>query len=157
MTFDDEWSQLRAAAADKQSTHMRLNRADGGGTTGTPSQGDLVVNQDDLGRVGHEAYMLHGRLKKAGDITRGAKDDGSTAKAATVLSSHHFTMGDALTTTAMMWNDQLKTLLQACAHISNHLDYTKKSHSNEDAKIAASMARRDGGAMPVSEISKYYK
>jgi hypothetical protein len=42
-----------------------------------------------------------------------------------------------------------------CAHISNHLDYSKKRHANEDEAIAAAVRGRDGTAMPVSEISKY--
>ncbi|MEU5646782.1 hypothetical protein [Streptomyces milbemycinicus] len=153
MSFEEEWNGLRAEAT----TRMRLNEAGKGSSGGGGGSGDLIVHQDDLGRVGHEAFLLHDRLKKAGDMTRGAKDDGSTAKAAGVLTTHHFTLGGALTTMAMTWNDQLKTLLQACAHISNHLDYSKKSQAHTDAKIAADMARRDGTAMPVSEISKYYK
>ncbi|MEU1669124.1 hypothetical protein ABZ547_37230 [Streptomyces sparsogenes] len=151
MSFEQEWKGLRAEAR----TRMRLNEA--GGTSPGTASGDLIVQQDDLGRVGHEAFLLHDRLKKAGDMTRGAKDDGSTAKAASVLAMHHFTLGGALTTMTTVWNDQVKTLLQACAHISNHLDYSKKSQAHTDAKIAADMARRDGAAMPVSEISKYYE
>jgi hypothetical protein len=151
MSFEEEWNRLRGEAT----THMRLNQ-DAGDSPGTKS-GDLIVYQDDLGRVGHEAFLLHDRLKKAGDLTRGAKDEGSTTKAASVLSTHHFALGDALTTMAMVWNDQFKTLLQACAHISNHLDYSKYSQANTDAKIAADMAHRDGTAISVSEISKYYK
>ncbi|MFI1338250.1 hypothetical protein ACH4U7_50985 [Streptomyces sp. NPDC020845] len=153
MSFEEEWNGLRAEAT----TRMRLNEAGKGSSGGGGGSGDLIVHQDDLGRVGHEAFLLHDRLKKAGDMTRGAKDDGSTARAASALTTHHFTLGGAVTTMATTWNDQLKTLLQACAHISNHLDYSKKSQAHTDAKIATDMARRDGTAMPVSEISKYYK
>ncbi|MBL1095737.1 hypothetical protein [Streptomyces coffeae] len=151
MSFDGEWSGLRAEAASR----MRINSA----RKGSPGEdsGDLVVRQDDLGRVGHEAFLLHARLKKAGDMTRGAKDDGATAKAASALGAHHFSMGDALTTMATMWNDQLKTLLQACAHISNGLDYTKKSQSHTDKEIGASLTHRNGSAVSVSEISRYYR
>ncbi|MFF8191086.1 hypothetical protein ACF05L_09450 [Streptomyces bobili] len=44
-----------------------------------------------------------------------------------------------------------------CAHISNHLDYSKKLHANDDAAIAAALRGRDGTAMPVSEISTYVR
>ncbi|WP_431044597.1 hypothetical protein ACQUSR_23575 [Streptomyces sp. P1-3] len=151
MSFREEWARARAEAA----TRTRLDHADGVASSGGPS--DLIVRQDDLGRIGHAAFMLHGRLKKAGDITRGAEDEGATAKAAAALTSHNFAMGAALTTTATVWGDQLRTLLQACAHVSNHLDYTKRSHAAEDAKIAASLGHRDGSAVSVSEISKYYR
>ncbi|MEU1790965.1 hypothetical protein ABZ553_34860 [Streptomyces sparsogenes] len=154
MSFEEEWNGLRAEAT----TRMRLNEAGKGSSSGGGSGShDLIVYQDDLGQVGHEAFLLHERLRKAGDMTRGAKDDGQTAKAASALTTHHFTLGGALTSMAVIWNDQLKTLLQACAHISNHLDYSKNSQAHTDAKIAADMAGRDGTAMPVSEISKYYK
>ncbi|MBB5934632.1 hypothetical protein [Streptomyces zagrosensis] len=151
MSFQQEWGQIRSEAA----TGTRLNSADGGTSGGDADR--LVVYQEDLGKVGHEAFQLHSRLKKAGDITRGAAGDGSTVKAASTLSAHGFTMGDALTTTATTWDDQVKTLLQACAHISNHLDYSKKSHTHEDEKIAATMSHRDGSATSVSEISRYYR
>ncbi|WFB07901.1 hypothetical protein LRS74_13210 [Streptomyces sp. LX-29] len=134
---------------------MRLNHADGV-TAGGGSEG-LVVYQDDLGQVGHEAHTLHTRLRKAGDVAQGSEGDGSTAKAAATLTSHGFAMGGALTTTAFVWRRQVETLLQACAHISNHLDYTKQSTAREDAKIAASLRYRDGSTEPVSEILTHFR
>ncbi|MFF5717044.1 hypothetical protein [Streptomyces buecherae] len=147
MSFQEEWGQIRSEAA----TRTRLNSAGGGDAD------RLVVHQEDLGRVGHEAFLLHGRLKKAGDIARGATGEGSTAKAATTLTSHNFTLGEALTTMSGIWDDQVKTLLQSCAHISNHLDFSKKSHTREDKDIAATMSHRDGSAMTASEITRYYR
>ncbi|MFJ3722845.1 hypothetical protein ACIPYQ_09780 [Streptomyces sp. NPDC090045] len=38
-----------------------------------------------------------------------------------------FALGAALSTVADKWHDQLGTLLDACAHISNHLDYTQNA------------------------------
>ncbi|MER7790715.1 hypothetical protein [Streptomyces sp. NPDC097640] len=72
MSFDSEWSQLKADAAGQQSAQTRLNQlaaADGGG--GGKDGGktsDLIVHQDDLDAVGHEAFILHGELQKAADI-----------------------------------------------------------------------------------------
>jgi hypothetical protein len=58
----DEWEQLKSEAVERGATHMRLNQLapDGGGGGGS---GDLVVRQDDLGAVGHEAYILYGDVK----------------------------------------------------------------------------------------------
>ncbi|MFE6775345.1 hypothetical protein [Streptomyces sp. NPDC057702] len=150
MSFQEEWGRIRGEAAAR-------TRLDGTGGTSGGDADRLVVHQEDLGRVGHEAFLLHGKLKKAADVARGATGEGSTATAATTLTSHHFAMGTALTATAAVWDDQVRTLLQSCAHISNHLDFSKKSHTHEDEKIAATMSHRDGGAASPSEIAKYYR
>lgn len=63
MTFGDEWAQLVSEARQRQSAGMRLNQLEpgSGGTRGEAGI-DLVVTQDDLGTVGHEAFLLHGEL-----------------------------------------------------------------------------------------------
>ncbi|MFI0089042.1 hypothetical protein [Streptomyces bobili] len=124
--------------------------------------GDLVVSQDDLGAVGHDAYLLWDELRTTADIAgAGAGADkggeGSTSQAASSLTSHGFSMGAGLTKTVEIWTSQAKSVLQACAHISNHLDYTKKLHAEEDAKIAAQTAAIDGGVLSVSVLSKYFQ
>ncbi|MET7617082.1 hypothetical protein [Streptomyces sp. NPDC005408] len=154
----DEWEQLKAQAAEKGSTGMRLNQlpADPGGG----GQGDFVASQDDLGAVGHDAFILHGDLGKQADIAGAGMDKngaGSTMQAAGNLKSHNFAFGSALETTVSVWDTQLKTLLQACAHISNHLNYSKKMHANDDAEVGISLHHRDGSAVPVSELNKYFK
>ncbi|WP_078966136.1 hypothetical protein [Streptomyces sp. WM6378] len=155
MLFEEEWAELKDAAAKKAGS-MQLASATDTPKGGAPVSGDLVVHQDDLGRVGHEAFLLHGRLLKAGDVTRGAQGSGATADAATALDHEGFTMGSALTVTVTTWGSQVKTLLQACADISNHLDYSAASHSSDDAWIGASLQHRNGAPAPVSEISKYF-
>ncbi|MFE0739456.1 hypothetical protein [Streptomyces sp. NPDC058855] len=155
----DEWEQLKTDAAQRSSTHMQLNQlpADGG-SGGGGTAGDLVVNQDDLGAVGHDAKLLFDDLRTGTDIAGLHKADaGATMQAATSLKSHGFEMGGALELTVEVWTSQSKTVLQACAHISNHLDYSKKQHAEDDAKIAAVVRSRDGSAQSVSEISKYFK
>lgn len=155
----DEWEQLKADAADRHSTPMRLNQypADrGGGGAG----GDLVVNQDDLGAVGHDAHTLFEDLQSGADIAgAGANKEGvgSTKQAAAALKSNGFASGGALETTVDIWTSQLETVLQACAHISDHLDFSKKLHAEEDAKIGAVLLGADGSALSVSEISKYFR
>ncbi|MFF7977137.1 hypothetical protein [Streptomyces sp. NPDC007905] len=153
----DEWEQLKAHAAERQSTHMRLNQlpTDGGGGS-TGGAGDLVVNQDDLGVVGHEANLLYTAVKSQADIAAGA-GGGATTQAATTLKSHGFQTGGALATTVEVWSSQVKSVLQACAHISDHLDYTQKRHAEDDAKIGAVLRGSDGSAVSVSQLNEYFK
>ncbi|WP_327683005.1 hypothetical protein [Streptomyces sp. NBC_00467] len=154
----NEWEQLKAGAAEKRTTAMRLNQVPS--NPGGSGAGDLVVYQDDLGAVGHEAFVLHDQLGKQADIA-GARMDkhgvGSTMQAAGSLKAHNFAFGTALETTVSVWDTQVKTLLQACAHISNHLNYSKKMHARDDAQISISLHNRNGSAVPVSEIDKYFK
>ncbi|MFB8777532.1 hypothetical protein [Streptomyces broussonetiae] len=155
----EEWERLKARAADRQPTGTRVNQAPAQGP-GTGGKRDLVVRQDDLGAVGHEAFVLHGDLAEKVDIAGAGMDSGhagSTHQAATALSTSNFTMGAELMTTLTVWESQVKAVRQACAHISNHLDFSKKLHANDDAEIAAEIARRDGTALPASELGKYFK
>ncbi|MGY4901299.1 hypothetical protein [Streptomyces sp. 900116325] len=156
----EEWEQLKAEAARRQSTAMQLDHvapADGGG-----SAADLVVHQDDLGAVGHEALILHGRLQRQADIAGAGADSngsgsGSTSRAAGELKKSNFAMASALEETVEVWTSQVNSVLQAVAHISNHLDYSKKAHALDDAWISADLLRDDGSAMPVSRLNDYFK
>lgn len=56
-------------------------------------------------------------------------------------------MGAALAKAEEGWQGQLQVLVDACAQISNHLDYSVKSTKQEDHYIAA--------RMEVSKISEY--
>ncbi|WP_306300604.1 hypothetical protein [Streptomyces sp. NRRL B-24572] len=108
--------------------------------------------------MGHEAYVLHEQLREGADIAgvgSGKNGEGSTVQAANELSSRHMTMGSELLTTLSVWDSQVKTVLQMCAHISNHLDYSKRSYAQNDKHIEDSLRHRDGTAVSVSEISTY--
>ncbi|MFJ6557121.1 hypothetical protein ACIQNT_33615 [Streptomyces luteogriseus] len=155
----NEWEQLKADAADPSSTAMQINHVPSleGGSS---NAGDLVAYQDDLGAVGHDAYILHDQLRRRVDIAGAGADEtgsGSTMQAAEELKRSGFVTGPALVTTVTMWTSQVKSVLQAVAHISNHLDYTKKLHTQDDAQIAAEIRGRDGSAMPVSSLSRYFQ
>ncbi|MCC3769613.1 hypothetical protein [Streptomyces sp. UNOC14_S4] len=156
MSFEEEWAQHKADAAKNNLAPMHLNTAstEPGRDGSDPSE--LIVRADDLGGIGHDAYELHDHLRKAGDVARGAEGVGATAGAATELKRENFATGAALSTTIEVWNSQLHTLMQACATISNHLDFSVASHNRDDVKVATSMSCRDGRPMPVSEISKYF-
>lgn len=53
MSFDQEWADLKAKSA------MRLDSvpADPGGTS--PDGADLILRYDDMGKIGHAAFLLH--------------------------------------------------------------------------------------------------
>ncbi|WP_282693172.1 hypothetical protein [Streptomyces sp. CC208A] len=142
-----EWDQIKADAAQRQSAQMRLNGLDGnpGASGASGGSGDLVVNKDDLGAIGHEAYLLHGRLSRDGDHARP-----STFSASIALTNGNFTSGSELLKVHDRWNKQLRTLLDACARISNHLDYSKSTHAKDDADIR-------GALLSVSKINEYFK
>ncbi|GHI89128.1 hypothetical protein ACWGF3_17060 [Streptomyces xanthophaeus] len=153
----DEWEKAKGDAAGERQVSIRLNQVTSGPGGG---QADLVVHQDDLGEVGHEAFLLHGQLQKQADIAGAGADgsgSGSTMQAAASLKTAGFSLGGELETTVSVWTSQVKTVLQACAHISNHLDYSKKAHAADDEAIAASLRNRDGSAVSVSRIDEYLK
>ncbi|WP_347879781.1 hypothetical protein [Streptomyces sp. Tu 2975] len=106
---------------------------------------DLSVNQDDLGAVGHEAYLLHGRLSRDGDHARP-----STFEAANALTNGNFVSGPQLLKVHDRWNAQLRALLDACGQISNHLDHTRVDHAGNDADIA-------GRLTAIATLDKYFK
>jgi hypothetical protein len=113
---------------------MQLNQLPpGGGSGGT--QGDLQVSQKDLAAIGDRAFKLWDRLGKDGKHA-----DTSTEKAAGDLKQGGFQLGAALSTTHAEWDKQLKSLLDACAHISNHLDYTQKAHQGDEHYIGGQLS-----------------
>ncbi|NEC22533.1 hypothetical protein [Streptomyces parvus] len=142
MTFEQEWAELRSAAAQRSAMQINSVPAEGGGGAGAP---DLVVNRDDLGAIGNDAYDLRTRLSKDGDHARP-----TTFAAAIALTNGNFTSGSAVLKVHDFWQKHLKTLLDSCAHISNHLDYTKAQHAKDDVKIGGDLA-------PISKLSEYMK
>ncbi|WP_043506980.1 hypothetical protein [Streptomyces glaucescens] len=145
MTFEQEWAELRAAAADRTAMQTNSIPAEGGGGGGGGGGKDLVVNRDDLGAIGNDAYDLLGRLQKEGDIARA-----STFDAATALTTGNFVSGSAVLKVHDFWQTHLRTLLDACAQISNHLDYSKAQHAKDEAKIQGDLTR-------ISVLSEYMK
>ncbi|MGW6395852.1 hypothetical protein ACWFR1_36340 [Streptomyces sp. NPDC055103] len=141
MSFDEEWASARSTST--ASVSMRLNQVapESGGGGGNA---DLSVDQDKLGAIGSAAYALHGRLVKDGNHARA-----NTTEAATGMSTNGFLTGSAMSTVQENWGSQLNTLLDACANISNHLDYSAASHAKEEEDIKAAMA--------ASKINEYFK
>ncbi|GGZ23518.1 hypothetical protein GCM10010300_78880 [Streptomyces olivaceoviridis] len=131
----DEWEQLKAKAAQNQSAHMRLNHVtpDNGG--GESTRGDLTVHQKDLAAIGSAAHELFQDFGRFSDHARM-----SSIKAAGGLKSEGFDIGAALDHVAGRWVDQVQSLLDACAHISNHLRYTKDQHAADESYIAGTLS-----------------
>ena len=130
----EEWDQLKAQAADRHSTRMQLNQypADqGGGST----QGDLVVGHKDLEQVGQAAHDLFDHFTTYSGHARVASE-----AAAGGLKGEGFALGGALEHVTERWTEQTKSLLDACAHISNHLRYTKNQHAADDSYIAGAVS-----------------
>ncbi|MFD9572714.1 hypothetical protein ACFWBI_23070 [Streptomyces sp. NPDC059982] len=124
MSFDEEWAAARTTAAANVS--MRLNQAPGSGGQ------DLELNQDHIGAVGTEAHKLHSRLQADGKHAATA-----TAEAAGALAKEGFASGAALTKLNSRWEGQVKTLVAACAQISNGLNYSLSSHNKEEQQLYA--------------------
>lgn len=137
MSFDQEWAALKAKGG------MRLDSVPSTGPGGSSANGaDLVVKYDDMGKIGHAAFLLRQHLASAGKHAQP-----QTTAAAKSLTNDGFDIGTALTTAGEGWHKQLDVLLDACAHISNHLDYSVKSSRQEDHAIAT--------RVKASKISEY--
>lgn len=109
---------------------MRLNHAP---TPAAPAgTGDLELNQDHIGAIGTEAFQLHSRLS-----TDGKHASTATSEAAGALTKEGFASGAALLTVNTRWESQLKTLIAACANISNGLNYSVSSHAKEEKTLYA--------------------
>ncbi|MDL5200034.1 hypothetical protein [Streptomyces sp. ALI-76-A] len=138
-----EWDQLKTEALDRRqgdATRMQLNQYPGDSGPGpvptTPgSTGDLKANQQDLSRIGSHARTLYDRLWDQARL-----DNTSVDKAASDLASQGFALGSGLQHVSNRWSTQLNTVLDACAHISNHMQVTKKIHNGDEAYILRQMS-----------------
>ncbi|MEV8551087.1 hypothetical protein AB0L04_14825 [Streptomyces glaucescens] len=139
----DEWEQLKSQAAERQSTQMQLNQLDPGdgspGIAGGPSKyGDLKVPNASLTKISKSAHTLYNELW---DKARVAVP--STDSAAGDLSKQGFALGAALQHVSLRWEQQLKSLMDACAQITNHLQVTKNIHAGDDNFIVRQMSSID--------------
>lgn len=147
MTWD-EWEQAKAESSAADPIRTRLNQlpAQGGASTG-----DLVVHDDELGKLGDLARSLRQQLSADGDHARTA-----TFEAANDLFNGGLEMGGALLEVHDAWLTKLGTLKEACGHISNHLDHSRSTQGAQERKIVTGMQSLDGGLMTVSRINQQY-
>ncbi|MFF2774949.1 hypothetical protein ACFVU3_08575 [Streptomyces sp. NPDC058052] len=134
----DEWNQLKAEASGASSTRMQLNRVpdeQDGKSLSTNSQGDLKVVNEHLAKIGDHAFGLYNRLWREGRVA-----EATTDSAASDLSGQGFDLGGALSHVSIRWASALADLMDACAHISNHMDYTKNAHAGDEIFIERRMS-----------------
>ncbi|MFI2206885.1 hypothetical protein ACH47Z_40480 [Streptomyces sp. NPDC020192] len=136
----EEWDQLKADAKARGTAHMQLNHladpVDGGGSSS--SYGDLKVSNSDLAQIGKEAHSLYDQLWNKARVAQSTSES-----AAGDLTKQGFTLGKGLKHVAQRWDDQLTSLLDACAQISNHMHTTQKIHTGDDGYIARAMSSID--------------
>jgi hypothetical protein len=130
----DEWEQVKAEAVQNGPTQMQLNQYPGD-QGGDGTQGDLVAGQQDLEAVGKAAHELFDDFTQYNGHARGTSE-----AAAGGLKADGFALGAALAHVAERWSEQSKTLLDACAHISNHLRFTKNQHAADESYIAGAVS-----------------
>ncbi|WP_330457558.1 hypothetical protein [Streptomyces sp. NBC_00820] len=106
------------------------------------------MHDDELGRLGNMAHDLRERLHVDGDFARP-----TTFTASNDLFNDGLETGSALLEVHDAWNTQLQTLNEACAHISNHLDYSRAQHAKDDAQVGTGMRNAAGDLMTVSRIN----
>lgn len=147
----NEWEQIKTEVAQQKSTQMQLNRApdESGWTTGG---GDLVVHDDQLGAIGNMAYDLRERFRVDADHARP-----STFRASVDLFNDGLDLGAALTEMHDAWNTQQQALKEACAHISNHLDFSQAQHAKDEVEIETSLRDATGHLMTVSRLDELFK
>jgi hypothetical protein len=132
----DEWEQLKADAATRQQTPMQINNYPGDrGPTGNSAQGDLEVSHKDLAAIGDKAFTLWDHLGRQGRVA-----SASSEKAAKDLSTQGFLLGDAVKVVEEKWEKQLKSVLDACAQISHHMDFTQKAHQGDEHFISGQLS-----------------
>ncbi|MFI1929925.1 hypothetical protein [Streptomyces sp. NPDC020330] len=137
----DEWEQLKAGAVQRHATGMQLNQLGPGegGSTALPGQtGDLKVSNGDLVKIGSQAHGLYNKLWDKARVAVPSSD-----KAAGDLRRQGFALGGGLQHVANRWDEQLKSLMDACAHIANHMQVTKKVHAGDEHYIQRQMSSID--------------
>ncbi|MGP4047238.1 hypothetical protein [Streptomyces sp. 2A115] len=138
----DEWEQLKSQAAERQSTQMQLNQMDPGGGGSLPADpteyGKLRKSEAELAKIGQHAFDLYDKL-----WTKGRSAVANSDKAASDLSKQGFALGGGLQHVSTRWDAQLRSLMDACAHISNHMSVTKKLHADDEHYIRRQMSSID--------------
>ena len=135
----DEWEQLKADAVERQqgSAHMQLNQVGGGGPASAPPShyGGLEVKNDALTKIGKDAHTLYNQLWDKARVHLASSDI-----AAGNLSKQGFALGTGLQHVSNRWEEQLKSLMDACGQISNHMQVTKKIHDGDEGYIQRQMS-----------------
>ncbi|WP_016910198.1 hypothetical protein [Streptomyces xiaopingdaonensis] len=98
MSFEEEWSYLVSQAEKGQSAATRINHATTPAVGGDGASPDLVVRDDQLGRIGNIAASLFRQIQSAADEAREA-----TFSAATSLTNQDIDMGSGVLSVHDAW------------------------------------------------------
>jgi len=148
MTFQREWDAHKAATERPTQTQLNGATTPGGGD----SKADLIVHDDELGKIGNIAYRLHGRVQKTADDARA---ETHTAAVHLLNEGGLDELAGALLKVNDNWNTEVGTLKEGFGLISNHLDFTRKRHAEDERDIVLGMKDAAGRAMTRSRISDY--
>ncbi|WP_428954380.1 hypothetical protein [Streptomyces sp. cg35] len=130
----DEWEELKGKHT---STGMQLNGIPADETT-TTTTGDLEVGHGDLTKLGKSAHELYNQLWDRARVNVASSDS-----AAGSLTKQGFELGSGLKHVSSRWDEQLKSLMDACAQITNHMQTTKRVHDDDDNYIRRQMSSID--------------
>ncbi|MEK8144309.1 hypothetical protein NKH18_28090 [Streptomyces sp. M10(2022)] len=145
-----EWEQLKAEAAERAPSQMQLNQLQasggvgGGQKTWSSTTTHWEARQPCVHATGGPAG---GRRPCTPDHLR------RLHRALQRRPGHGFRPHRA----ARAWNTQVGTLKEACAHISNHLDYSRALHAKDEVRIATEMRNESEQPMSESRIQNYWK
>ncbi|MFE0728245.1 hypothetical protein ACFW2X_08355 [Streptomyces antibioticus] len=94
-----------------------------------------MAGQKGLQSVGRAAHDLFEDFATCSGHARVA-----TTAAAGGPKGERFALGAALEHVTERWSEQTRTLLDACAHISNHLRFTKNQRAADESYIAGAVS-----------------
>ncbi|MFJ2741236.1 hypothetical protein ACIO3O_16395 [Streptomyces sp. NPDC087440] len=132
----DEWERIKGEVAGggaggvSGGGRMRLNSVAGGGRGK-----DLEYDPKALAAIGEQAFRLHQRVGKEG---RGPI--AATVAAARDLTGQEFALGGALQRVQERWGQQVRSLADACGHISNGLDAALKIHRSDEHHVVRTIS-----------------
>lgn len=96
------------------------------------------MGHGDLVKIGSAAHHLYDQLWDKARVATPSSDS-----AAGDLSKQGFALGAGLQHVSNRWEEQLKSLMDACAQISNHMQVTKAVHANDENYIQRQMSSID--------------
>ncbi|MEV0735455.1 amino acid ABC transporter permease [Streptomyces sp. NPDC050549] len=136
----DEWEQMKAAAAERHSTHMQLNQMvpDSGGSA--PASGAKTGTGDDSGSLRH----TNGPWGRAADTADDLKTSTESTKKSLQSSHTGVSSGasglaslSALKTVLTSWENRLEAVRDECESLDPKLRAVAKDMGETDSTVAA--------------------
>ncbi|MFI6055934.1 hypothetical protein ACIBCO_38405 [Streptomyces violascens] len=128
----DEWEQLKADALERQTSHMRLNSAGGGGAGGPD---DLKISNSLKERA---AKALQDEIRPSTDKAGGMAEESS---AAAVREFSCWETGSGLKDASDEWELQVNSLKRQLVEDQIALQQTKRDFKNTDHGVKSQLAQ----------------